>query len=73
MRTKYGSQNADLHENKRWFSKRWYAREQKVALKMLGYTRKRDGSQNFGLQKKSDGSPVCLHENKRWLSKLWFT
>jgi len=33
-----------------------------MALKMVVYTRTRDGSQNVG-----------LHENKRWLSKYWFT
>ena len=69
MKTRDGSQNVGMPENKKWLSKCWVTREKEMALKTLVYKKKvmalpfvymrtRDGSQNFG-----------LHDYTRWHSK----
>jgi len=74
MRTRDGSQNVGLHENKRWLPECWFACEKEMALKTLVYLRIRGGSQNVGLYQNKRWFPtVGLHANKRWLSKHWFT
>jgi len=79
IRTRDGSQNVGLPENKKWLSKFWLHKKkrwlsEKVMAVPFVYMRKRDGSQNFGLHGTRDGSQnFGLHENKRSLSKQWFT